>query len=85
MSWEIKGAQRMGKAIKLVHNKELANFCGRQPTCERDYYEKPCFDMFSYRDAYLDRTELPYLKSRYASYPFGRVLKELTSLDYLQN
>jgi hypothetical protein len=87
MSWKIRGAQRMGKAIELVQNKELSNFCGRKPLCNRDTstYAELCFDIFSYRDAYLDRTELPYLKSQYASYPFGRALKELTSLDYLQN
>ena len=32
LSWTIKGAQRMGKAIELAFNEELARWCGRKPS-----------------------------------------------------
>lgn len=85
MSWTIKGAQRMGKAIQLASNGELSNFCGRKPILADNSYDSLCFDLFRYRDAYLEPTVLPALESQYAFRPWGRVLKDLTTINYLIN
>lgn len=85
MSWTIKGSQRMGKAIELSRNGELSNFVGRRPTLVRNVEESLNFDLFIYKDAYTEQASMPVLYGQYASRPWVRVLKELTSFDYPLN
>ena len=82
MSWTIHGAQGMGKAIELVYNGELSNWCGRNPLKERDCVNSFSFDLFSYKDAYKEQVSMPALYGQHASRPWVRVLKELTTLNY---
>jgi hypothetical protein len=85
MSWTISGAQRMGKAIELSRNGELSNWTGCRPTLSKGGEQTLSFDLFSYKDTYTEQASMPSLYSQYASRPWVRVLKELTTLNYLLN
>jgi hypothetical protein len=85
MSWRISGAQRMGKAIELSHNGELNNWVGRRPTLVRGEEQSLNFDLFGYKDAYIEQVSMPVLYGQHASRAWVKVLKEITSLDYPLN
>lgn len=85
MSWTISGAQRMGKAIELTRNGELSNWIGFRPALSRRGEQTLSFDLFSYKDAYTEQVSMPALYSQYASRPWARALKELTTLNHLLN
>jgi hypothetical protein len=44
MSWTIKGANRMGKAIQMAFNGNLRDWCGRKSAESRNF--KPSFGLF---------------------------------------
>ena len=82
MSWTIKGAQRMGKAIQLAFNDNLRNWCGRKSPEPRKL--RPSFDLFQSKGS-SDTASLPALESSHASRPWARALKDLTKPAYLLN
>ena len=85
MSWTICGSQRMGKAIELAKNGELGNWIGRRPVLSRVGDQTLSFDLFTYKDVYTEQASMPSLYSQYASRPWVRALKELTTLNPLLN
>jgi hypothetical protein len=85
MSWRISGAQRMGKAIELSHNGELNNWVGRRPALVRGEEQSLNFDLFGYKDAYIEQVSMPALYGQHASRAWVKVIKEITSLDYPLN
>lgn len=85
LSWTIKGAQRMGKAIELVSNKELAHWCGRKPSVPELQKDSPSFDLFDELDGYGKRTALPATQGPHASRQWVTVLRELTATGNLLN
>jgi len=85
MSWTISGAQRMGKAMELTRNGELSNWVGCRPTLDKREDQSLSFDIFSYKDAYKEQASMPAFYGQHASRHWVQVLKELTSLDYLDN
>ena len=85
MSWRICGAQRMGKAIELVRNGELDNFVGRRPRTDRGLEQHISFDLFRYKDAYVEQASMPVLYGQHACKDWVKVLKEITSIDYPLN
>ena len=84
MSWTIKGAQRMGKAIELVielvSNGELKQWCGNRLPDSR----KPSlsFDLFQSKADWRSRASLPVLEGPHASRPWAKVMKNLTVPHY---
>ena len=83
MSWTIKGAQRMGKAIELAFNGDLRDWCGRKPPESRNF--KPSFELFQKKGLSDDSASLPALQGPHASKPWARVLTELTKPNHLLN
>jgi hypothetical protein len=75
MSWTIKGAQHMGKAIQLSFNGELAQWCNRNPQKARA--ESLSFSLFDELDGY--RNAMPALTGPHASRHWVKVLRELSS------
>ena len=59
LSWTIRGAQRMGKAIELAFNEELARWCGRKPSVPELQKDNLSFDMFDKLDGHGKRAALP--------------------------
>ena len=65
MSWTIKGAQRIGKAIQLVANEELKQWCGaRRPDSPK---QSVSFDLFQSKADCGSRASLPALEGPHAS------------------
>jgi hypothetical protein len=79
MSWTIKGAQHMGKAIQLAFNGELAKWCGRKPLDSGVRKSTLSFDLFDELDGYGKRTATPALEGPHASRSWAKVLKDMTS------
>jgi hypothetical protein len=82
MSWTIKGANRMGKAIQLAYNGNLKDLCSRKLPESRKL--KPSFDLFEHEGS-NEIASLPALESQYASRPWGRALKDLAKPNNLLN
>jgi hypothetical protein len=82
MSWTIKGAQHMGKAIELAFNDDLRNWCGRKLPESRNF--KPSFELFDQK-CLGDTASLPALVGPHASRPWARVLRDLTQPNHLLN
>lgn len=80
LSWTIAGAQHMGKAIQLVANGELGNWCGRKPPDVREWEDRPSFDLFDPRDEYA--APIPALTGPHAARPWVKVLRHLTKYEY---
>jgi hypothetical protein len=80
MSWTIKGAQHMGKAIELVSNGELKQWCGNAPS----HSIKPdiSFDLFQSKADWGSRASLPVLEGPHASRPWAKVMKNLAMPHY---
>ena len=83
MSWTMKGARNMGKAIQLSFNGELGKWCGDRPTDSGKYsgkqQERPSFDLFeSQADPYA-RGQLPALVGPHASRHWVTVLRNMTA------
>jgi|GEM_PF-1437239 len=74
MSWTISGAQHMGKAIQLVANGDLSNWCGRKLSSSGKVRSNLSFDLFESHN----RTAIPALESPYASRPWGRAIRQMT-------
>lgn len=83
MSWTIKGAQHMGKAIQLVANDELGKWCGANPA-ESDR-QKLSFDVFDsqYTTRNTARGALPALNGPHASRPWVKAIRQLTQIRLL--
>jgi len=82
MSWRIKGAERMGKAIQLVSNGELEDFCGRKCSQDRFTVDNLSFDLFSYPPEYEHSCSMPAFGSSHSTRPYVRVIRDLTKNDY---
>jgi hypothetical protein len=82
MSWTIKGANRMGKAIQMAFNGNLRDWCGRKSPESRNL--KPSFELFDQK-GFNDRASLPALEGPHASRPWVRVLRDLTQPRHLLN
>ena len=78
MSWTIKGAQHMGKAIELVYNGELSEWCGA-PVASDNQPQSLCFHVFDETDSDDRRTATPALQGIHASRPWAKVLRNMTS------
>jgi hypothetical protein len=77
MSWTIKGAQHMGKAIELASNGELSRWCGRMSS---DNQSNPlCFDLFDELDGNGKRIATPALEGTHANRPWAMALRNMTS------
>ena len=85
MSWTIKGAQRMGKAIELAFNEELAYWCGRKPLVPEIQKDSLSFDLFDQKDGYGKRTALPATEGPHASRQWVDVIRDLTAPRNLLN
>ncbi len=82
MSWTISGAHHMGKAIQLVHNGDLRQWCGgKRPDGEvRD--AGLSFALFQELDSSGTRGGLPALEGPHASRPWVSVLRNMTQSGY---
>ena len=78
MSWTIKGAQHMGKAIQLVANGELRKWCGRRALESGKRKNNPSFDLFEWQSGSETRASLPALEGPHASRPWVRVIRNMT-------
>lgn len=85
MSWTIRGAQHMGKAIQLSFNGELGKWCGREPIDAGVQNSGLSFDLFEELDGSGKRTAIPALEGPHASRPWVRVLRDLTAPTYRVN
>ena len=87
MSWTVKGAQHMGKAIQkaiqLVANGELGKWCGANPT-ESDRQELS-FDVFDSQHITRNtaRGGIPTLNGPHASRPWAKAIRQLTQIRQL--
>ena len=83
MSWTVKDAQHMGKAIQLVANGELGKWCGANLT-EADR-QKLSFDAFDYQNGSWNTTRggLPALNGPHASRPWAKAIRQLTQIRLL--
>ena len=79
MSWTIRGAQHIGKAIELAFNGELSCWCGRMPLASDNQSRSLCFDLFDELDSNGKRTATPALEGSHASRPWAKVLKDMAS------
>jgi hypothetical protein len=83
MSWTIKGAQNMGKAIQLSFNGELGKWCGARPSHSGERSEKqqerPSFDLFECQSDSHARGHLPALVGPHASRHWVTMLKNMTA------
>ena len=85
LSWTIKGAQRMGKAIELAFNEELANWCGSKPSVPEIQKDDLSFDLFHQQDSHGNRAALPATEGPHASRRWVTVLRDLTATANLLN
>lgn len=76
ISWTIKGAQHMGKAIQLVANGDLKDYCGRKPPHMRKHEAELSFDLFDSGDG--TRASVPALYGPHAARPWVKVLRSMT-------
>jgi hypothetical protein len=82
MSWTIKGAQHMGKAIQLVASGELGKWCGNNPP--ESGRQKLSFDVFdSQHTTHTVRGSLPALNGPHASRPWAKAIRQLTQIRLL--
>ena len=83
MSWTIKGAQNMGKAVQLSFNGELGKWCGARPSDSgeriRKQHERPSFDLLESQSDSHARGHLPALVGPHASRYWVTVLRNLTA------
>ncbi len=81
MSWTMKGAQNMGKAIQLSFNGELGKWCGARDSRERSgkQQERPSFDLLEPQFTPYARGHLPTLVGPHASRHWVTVLRNLTA------
>ena len=85
MSWTIKGAQHMGKAIQLIANGELSDWCGRKPANTEMRYSSLSFHLFDELDGSGNRTAIPALVGPHASRPWASILRSMTRNTHLLN
>lgn len=83
MSWTIKGAQHMGKAIQLVANGELGKWCDNNPP--KSGRQKLSFDVFDSQQTTQNtpRGALPALSGPHASRPWAKDIRQLTQIRLL--
>ncbi len=83
MSWTIKGAQRMGKAIQLSFNGDLGKWWGARPSGSgertRKQQEHPSFDLLESQSDSFARGHLPAMVGPHASRHWVTVLRNLTA------
>jgi hypothetical protein len=87
LSWTIKGALRMNKAIQLTANAEIQPFCIRRKPVEKRRTTPPLLSLKSRNDGYqkwLDAS-LPALRGPHASRPWVENLRNLTHASYPVN
>ena len=89
MSWTIRGANRMAKAIQLSRNGELAGFCHRQAVHEpiRGRRCRPSHDQTTIRTRSSDWADasVPALSGPHSSLPWVAGLRSLLRHDHLLN
>ena len=83
MSWTIKGAQNMGKAIQLSFNGDLGKWCGARPSGDqesgREQQECPSFALFEAQSDSHARGHLPATVGPHASRHWVTVLRNMTA------
>jgi hypothetical protein len=83
MSWTIKGAQNMGKAIQLSFNGDLGKWCGARPSGGgeriRKQQDRPSFDLFESQSDPHARGHLPALVGPHASRHWVTALRNMTA------
>lgn len=77
LSWTIKGAKRMGKAIELAFNGELDCWSGRKPLVPEIQKDDLSFDLFDQQDG--KRTALPATEGPHASRQWVTVIRNMTA------
>jgi hypothetical protein len=87
LSWTIKGALRMNKAIQLAANGEVKLFCGRPtPDLERQSTRPlQASQVRSGKSQNWLQASLPALVGPHASRPWVRHLRDLTNLNHRLN
>jgi hypothetical protein len=85
LSWTIPGAQRMGKAIQIVANDELRNWCGRKPSKSDASEVNLSFDVFVYPPEYENSVSVPALVGPHSSRSWVKVLRSLSTQPYPVN
>ena len=76
---------RMGKAIELAFNEELAHWCGQKPSVPEIQKDSPSFNLFDQQDAHGKRTALPATQGSHASRQWVTVLRDMTATGNLLN
>ena len=83
MSWTIKGAQNMGKAIQLSFNGDLGKWCGARPSDSGEHsgkqQERPSFSLLESQSDSRARAHLPALVGPHASRHWVTVLRNMTA------
>ncbi len=79
MSWTIKGAQHMGKAIQLAFNGELGKWCGARPSEAREQKGRSSFDLLESQTGSHARGQLPALVGSHAARHWVTVLRNMTA------
>ncbi len=79
LSWTILGAHRMGKAIELAFNEELAHWCGRKPSVPEIQKDNRSFNLFDQLDGHGKKTALPATQGPHASRHWVTVLRDMTA------
>ena len=82
MSWTIKGAQHMGKAIQLSFNGELGMWCGRRPLDSDTSSQMGIalsFDLFDELAGAGNRAGLPATEGPHASRQWVKALRNLST------
>jgi len=82
MSWTKTGAKRMGKAIQLVANGDLRDYCGAKKSQDRFSEDRLSFDLFFYSPEYEHSVSMPVFGSSHSTRPYARVLRDLAKNNY---
>jgi hypothetical protein len=83
LSWTIKGALRMNKAIQVAANGEIKLYCRRSTPARK----RPSMRSFKYSQVRSDKSQkwleasLPALIGPHASRPWAKHLREMTNLS----
>ena len=72
----------MGKAIQLVSNGELMDFCGRKIAQGSAVVDKFSFDLFFHAPEYEHSVSMPVFGSSHSTRPYVRALRDLAKNDY---
>jgi len=70
----------MGKAIQLVSNGDLREYCGARKTQGSVSEDRLSFDLFFHAPEYEHSVSMPVFGSSHSTRPYARVLRDLTKM-----